>query len=280
MHSILQVPVSTPPALQTPAFLPPNHPQSDGSLQRTSRRSGPARVWLAQANISLSSQCWSPVRPEGAQRAAVGRQRSADLAVGRSQNPSGIVPDHVHQGRVPMSLSTEGGQQGHGWLSMTLVWSLCPLRIAPESGAKWWMHGPTGWVQRPCPAPWVHGPTGRVQRPCPAPWVHGVAPSYLWPCSSPSHLLQDIHSQGEAREDVAVLGSTRSKARARATLEDLLDTLKLLEEEPEPLPHPKAYHKDRYAWTDEVSKHWALTPPCRPGGTGHHVPATRARCAY
>nr|XP_034363032.1 centrosomal protein of 131 kDa isoform X3 [Arvicanthis niloticus] len=61
-------------------------------------------------------------------------------------------------------------------------------------------------------------------------------------------------SQGEPREDLAALGSTRSKARARATLDDLLDTLKLLEQEPEPLPHPKAYHKDRYAWTDEAQQ--------------------------
>ncbi|XP_031208678.1 centrosomal protein of 131 kDa isoform X2 [Mastomys coucha] len=76
---------------------------------------------------------------------------------------------------------------------------------------------------------------------------------------SPEDKPQDIHSQGEAREDVAVLGSTRSKARARATLEDLLDTLKLLEEEPEPLPHPKAYHKDRYAWTDEEEGANSLT---------------------
>ncbi|XP_052052145.1 centrosomal protein of 131 kDa isoform X2 [Apodemus sylvaticus] len=65
--------------------------------------------------------------------------------------------------------------------------------------------------------------------------------------------------QGEAREDLAVLGSSRSKARARATLDDLLDTLKLLEEEPEPLPHPKAYHKDRYAWTDEEEDANSLT---------------------
>lgn len=62
---------------------------------------------------------------------------------------------------------------------------------------------------------------------------------------------------------MAALGSTRSKARARATLDDLLDTLKLLEQEPEPLPHPKAYHKDRYAWTDEVSGCQALMPPLK-----------------
>lgn len=73
-------------------------------------------------------------------------------------------------------------------------------------------------------------------------------------------VLQDRHSQNVAREDLEVLGRTKSKARARATLDELLDTLRLLEEEPEPLPRPKTYHKDRYAWTDEVHRHWALTP--------------------
>lgn len=72
--------------------------------------------------------------------------------------------------------------------------------------------------------------------------------------SFPACLLQDAHSQVEAREDLAALASTRSKTRARATLDDLLDTLKLLEEEPEPLLHPKAYRQDRYAWMDEVSR--------------------------
>lgn len=76
---------------------------------------------------------------------------------------------------------------------------------------------------------------------------------------SPEDKPQDIHSQGEARQDLAVSGSSRGKARARATLDDLLDTLKLLEEEPEPLPHPKAYHKDRYAWTDEEEDANSLT---------------------
>lgn len=59
-----------------------------------------------------------------------------------------------------------------------------------------------------------------------------------------------------------MLGTSRSKARARATLDELLDTLRLLEEEPEPLPRPKTYHKDRYAWTDEASRPLALTTVC------------------
>lgn len=47
MYSVLQVPASTPQVQQTPALLPLNHPQSDGSLQRTSYRSGHVRAWLA-----------------------------------------------------------------------------------------------------------------------------------------------------------------------------------------------------------------------------------------
>lgn len=70
---------------------------------------------------------------------------------------------------------------------------------------------------------------------------------------SPSSLLQDVHPQDAARQELEELGTTKSKARARATLDELLDTLRLLEEEPEPLPRPKAYHKDRSAWTDEAS---------------------------
>ncbi|XP_038597852.1 centrosomal protein of 131 kDa [Tachyglossus aculeatus] len=37
---------------------------------------------------------------------------------------------------------------------------------------------------------------------------------------------------------------------SKGPLEELLDTLKMLEEEPDPPPHPKAAKKDRYAWID------------------------------
>ncbi|XP_021067881.1 centrosomal protein of 131 kDa [Mus pahari] len=96
-------------------------------------------------------------------------------------------------------------------------------------------------------------PTGPAD-PCPP-----ASESSPEPWQSPEEKPQDIHSQGEAREDLAVSDSSRSKAKARATLDDLLDTLKLLEEEPEPLPHPKAYHKNRYAWTDEEEDANSLT---------------------
>lgn len=79
------------------------------------------------------------------------------------------------------------------------------------------------------------------------------------PQQPPEDKSQDIRSQDAAREDSEVLGTTRGKAKARATLDELLDTLRLLEEEPEPLPRPKAYHKDRYAWTDEEDDTNSLT---------------------
>ncbi|XP_061562148.1 centrosomal protein of 131 kDa isoform X3 [Phycodurus eques] len=46
-------------------------------------------------------------------------------------------------------------------------------------------------------------------------------------------------------------GEDRSCVASKSTLNDLLDTLKLLEEEPERLTEPKCYNKDKYAWLDE-----------------------------
>lgn len=48
-------------------------------------------------------------------------------------------------------------------------------------------------------------------------------------------------------------GLSSSRAQSKSTLNELLDTLKLLEEEPERLSTPKCYHKEKYAWIDEVS---------------------------
>lgn len=49
-------------------------------------------------------------------------------------------------------------------------------------------------------------------------------------------------------------GALSSRAPSKTTLNDLLDTLKLLEEEPERLSEPKCYHKEKYAWIDEVRR--------------------------
>ncbi|CAO2646341.1 Centrosomal protein of 131 kDa [Lemmus lemmus] len=96
-------------------------------------------------------------------------------------------------------------------------------------------------------------PTG-LGDPCPP-----VSESSPEPQRPPEDKPQDVPSQDGAREDLGVLGTSRSKARARATLEELLDMLRLLEEEPEPLPRPKTYHKDRYTWTDEEDDTNSLT---------------------
>ncbi|EPY84623.1 hypothetical protein CB1_000462004 [Camelus ferus] len=65
---------------------------------------------------------------------------------------------------------------------------------------------------------------------------------------------EDASSQDTAAGEILeVVAPTEGRAKSRATLDDLLDTLKLLEQEPEPLPRPRAYLKDKYAWTDEVT---------------------------
>ncbi|CAL8304469.1 unnamed protein product [Lota lota] len=51
-----------------------------------------------------------------------------------------------------------------------------------------------------------------------------------------------------------------SRAQSKTTLHDLLDTLKLLEEEPEKLSEPsKGFHQDKYAWIDEDGDSTSLT---------------------
>ncbi|XP_066560484.1 centrosomal protein of 131 kDa isoform X1 [Amia ocellicauda] len=50
-----------------------------------------------------------------------------------------------------------------------------------------------------------------------------------------------------------------SRAQSKTTLNDLLDTLKLLEEEPEKLPEPKSYRKEKYSWIDEDADSNSLT---------------------
>ncbi|XP_016061805.1 PREDICTED: centrosomal protein of 131 kDa-like [Miniopterus natalensis] len=79
------------------------------------------------------------------------------------------------------------------------------------------------------------------------------------PRQHPEDKLQDTSSQDVAGEALGTVGPMGSRAKCRATLEELLDTLKLLEEEPEPLPRPRAYHKDKYAWTDEEDDASSLT---------------------
>lgn len=76
----------------------------------------------------------------------------------------------------------------------------------------------------------------------------------------------------QAGPSVANEDLTHSKVQPRTTLDELLDTLRLLEEEPEPLPPPRACHKERYAWMDEVT--WGLCRRPLPGR-----PTGRLACA-
>ncbi|XP_027811351.2 centrosomal protein of 131 kDa isoform X2 [Marmota flaviventris] len=71
--------------------------------------------------------------------------------------------------------------------------------------------------------------------------------------SSEHQLSPEDKPQDMASEDVEMVGPTRSRVKSRETLDELLDTLRLLEEDPEPLSHPRVCHKDRHAWMDEDS---------------------------
>ncbi|KAM6403364.1 centrosomal protein of 131 kDa isoform 1-T1 [Rhynochetos jubatus] len=70
--------------------------------------------------------------------------------------------------------------------------------------------------------------------------------------------LQDVSSRETGGEDLETVVSAASRAPSKVTLSELLDTLRLLEEEPE-LPPPKAFGKDRYAWIDGEPSSNSLT---------------------
>uniref|UniRef100_A0A673K1V8 Centrosomal protein of 131 kDa n=1 Tax=Sinocyclocheilus rhinocerous TaxID=307959 RepID=A0A673K1V8_9TELE len=72
--------------------------------------------------------------------------------------------------------------------------------------------------------------------------------------SFPQEILQRSVSMEDQRQ-----GVSSSRAQSKTTLNDLLDTLKLLEEEPERLSEPKSYRKDKYSWIDEDGDSNSLT---------------------
>ncbi|NXB61092.1 CP131 protein, partial [Struthidea cinerea] len=71
--------------------------------------------------------------------------------------------------------------------------------------------------------------------------------------------LQDVSSRETANEDLETAVTSGSRAPSKVTLNELLDTLRLLEEEPELLPPPKLLRKDRYAWMDREPSSNSLT---------------------
>ncbi|XP_066421915.1 centrosomal protein of 131 kDa isoform X3 [Molothrus aeneus] len=71
--------------------------------------------------------------------------------------------------------------------------------------------------------------------------------------------LQDVSSRETGNEDLETAVAAGSRAPSKVTLNELLDTLRLLEEEPELLPPPKLLRKDRYAWMDREPSSNSLT---------------------
>ncbi|NXJ70293.1 CP131 protein, partial [Rostratula benghalensis] len=71
--------------------------------------------------------------------------------------------------------------------------------------------------------------------------------------------LQDVSSRETGGEDLETVVTAVSRAQSKVTLNELLDTLRLLEEEPELLPPPKLFKKDRYAWVEGEPSSNSLT---------------------
>lgn len=70
------------------------------------------------------------------------------------------------------------------------------------------------------------------------------------------HANRDVVAQEILQRSVSVEdqrpGAPSSRAHSKTTLNDLLDSLKLLEEGPERHSEAKSYRKEKYAWIDEV----------------------------
>ncbi|XP_059181314.1 centrosomal protein of 131 kDa [Centropristis striata] len=73
-----------------------------------------------------------------------------------------------------------------------------------------------------------------------------------------SQCSQEILQRSVSVEDQRQ-GALSSRAQSKTTLNELLDTLKLLEEEPQRLTEPKSYRKEKYAWIDEDGDSTSLT---------------------
>ncbi|XP_048345944.1 centrosomal protein of 131 kDa isoform X3 [Sphaerodactylus townsendi] len=75
----------------------------------------------------------------------------------------------------------------------------------------------------------------------------------------PEEQPQDASSGKVAGEDLEIMITAASRTQSKVTLNELLDTLKLLEEEPELLPQPKTCKEDKYAWIDGEADSNSLT---------------------
>ncbi|XP_061471748.1 centrosomal protein of 131 kDa isoform X2 [Rhineura floridana] len=75
----------------------------------------------------------------------------------------------------------------------------------------------------------------------------------------PEEQPQDVSSGKMTNEDLETIITAASRAQSKVTLNELLDTLKLLEEEPELPPQPRASKEDKYAWIDGEADSNSLT---------------------
>ncbi|XP_037546895.1 centrosomal protein of 131 kDa [Nematolebias whitei] len=78
------------------------------------------------------------------------------------------------------------------------------------------------------------------------------------PPSSNRRGSQEVLQRSVSVEDQGQ-GVQSSRPQSKTTLTELLDSLKLLEEEPERLPEPRVYHKEKYAWIDQDGDSNSLT---------------------
>lgn len=84
-----------------------------------------------------------------------------------------------------------------------------------------------------------------------------------------SQCSQDLLRMSVSVEDQHQ-GAPSSRAQSKTTLNELLDTLKLLEEEPEKLSEPRCYRKEKYAWIDEDGESLTTDNLKRHGQLNHH----------
>ncbi|XP_074081034.1 centrosomal protein of 131 kDa isoform X2 [Macrotis lagotis] len=81
-------------------------------------------------------------------------------------------------------------------------------------------------------------------------YFHSVPNSSPDLSKSPEDKPQDLTSQEVVCETLDTAATTTSRPQAKVTLNELLETLKLLEEEPEQLIQPMINKKEKYSWID------------------------------
>ncbi|XP_068455285.1 centrosomal protein of 131 kDa isoform X2 [Clinocottus analis] len=86
-----------------------------------------------------------------------------------------------------------------------------------------------------------------------------------------SQCSQEVLQRSQSVEDQRQ-GAPSSRAPSKTALDELLDTLKLLEDEPQRPAQPKSYSKEKYAWIDEDGDSNSLTTDNleRHGQLGQH----------